>query len=597
MILSLVFKSFSMLFLRKNLAENQNFLKFFVALLTFGNLFILAWYAFLQEIFGEDIFEALVFHFVFGVKGVGYEEYILPSILFLVFIYVCLKSLKYFINFLRGERTNFIEFLFGLILLSSSVYVNPLFLDLNRFLTVSETSIDNDLFYDQKISYTKENKNVIFLYLEQIERTYLDEQLFPDLTPNISRLEKEAITFTDISIPKATNWTVGGMAASQCGVPLFTPIASQNSMSGVDKFMPLAKCAGDILNDAGYELHYMGGADTEFGGKGKFYSTHGFSSVEGWKELKPMLKNPNYRSPWGVYDDELLDLVFQRALSLNDNNKPFGLFTLTLDTHHPYGYLSEPCKNKSYQDGQNRILNAVHCVDMLVGNFIEKYKNSKLYDSTVLVVLSDHLALKNTATDLLNKGDRKNLFLIFGKDLIPNTFNQKGSLFDIGPTTLGFVGTDTKGMALGRNLFFEESIERDKLDEVIDNNKKRILELWSFPQITKELVIDSANKIIDFGDRYIEYPALILLDENIEVSRIMFEFYYSLSLERHVKRLPLDQNYIWIDKCQIITGRQTSDNEYCVQFKNSKAGTSNVWRANNSTYPKEQIQNFFRLTE
>ena len=87
------------------------------------------------------------------------------------------------------------------------------------------------------------------------------------------------------------------MAASQCGVPLFTPIASQNSMSGVDKFMPLAKCAGDILNDAGYELHYMGGADTEFGGKGKFYATHGFSSIEGWKELRPKLENPNYRSP------------------------------------------------------------------------------------------------------------------------------------------------------------------------------------------------------------------------------------------------------------------------------------------------------------
>ena len=119
MILSLVFKSLSMIFLRKNLAVNQNFLKFFVALLTFGNLFILAWYSFLQQIFGEDIFEALVFHFVFGVKGVGYEEYILPSILFLIFIYICLKSLKYFINFLIGERTNFIEFLFGLVLLSS----------------------------------------------------------------------------------------------------------------------------------------------------------------------------------------------------------------------------------------------------------------------------------------------------------------------------------------------------------------------------------------------------------------------------------------------------------------------------------------------
>ena len=596
MLLSLVFKSLSMLFFRKNLTGNNSFLKFLVGLLLFGNLFILAWYAFLQEIFGEDIFEALVFHFVFGVKGVGYEEYIIPTILFLTFISACIKSFKYFTIFLTGEKTNFTEFLFGLVLLSSSIYINPLFLDLNRFLTVSETSIDKDLFYDQKISYTKENKNVIFLYLEQIERTYLDQQLFPDLVPNISSLEEEAITFTDISIPKATNWTVGGMAASQCGVPLFTPIASQNSMSGVDKFMPLAKCAGDILNDAGYELHYMGGADTEFGGKGKFYATHGFSSIEGWKELRPKLENPNYRSPWGVYDDELLDLVLARAQSLNTDEKPFGLFALTLDTHHPNGYLSKSCSNKIYQDGQNRILNAVHCVDSLVGNFVRKFKNSSLYDSTILVVLSDHLALKNTATDLLNKGDRKNLFLIFGKGLIPSSFDQEGSLFDIGPTALGFVGTDTKGMALGRNLFFEESIERESLDEVIDNNKKRILELWSFPQITANLKVNTSEKIVDFGERFVEYPALILLDEDIQVSRIMFEFYYSLSLERHVKRLPSDQNYIWIDKCQIITGQQTN-NEDCVQFKNSKTGASSVWRANNNVYSKEQLQSFFELTE
>ena len=151
-------------------------------------------------------------------------------------------------------------------------------------------------------------------------------------------------------------------------------------------------------------------------------------------------------------------------------------------------------------------------------------------------------------------------------------------------------------MALGRNLFFEESIERESLDEVIDNNKKRILELWSFPQITANLKVNTSEKIIDFGERFVEYPALILLDEDIEVSRIMFEFYYSLSLERHVKRLPSDQNYIWIDKCQIITGQQTN-NEDCVQFKNSKTGASSVWRANNNVYSKEQLQSFFELTE
>ena len=597
MILSLFFKITSLLFLNKSIDKNQTFIKFILAVFLFGNLLFLASYAYLQQIFGEDIAEAIVFHFVFGVKGFGYEEYILPSILFISFLSVCVWLIIKFLAFVSGNKTKIADSLFGFSLILSSIAVNPFFLDTYKFLTVSENSIDEDLFYDQKINYTKENKNLIFLYLEQIERTYLDQNIFPELLPNIAKFEKEAISFTDISIPKATNWTVGGMAASQCGVPLFTPIASQNSMSGVDKFMPLAKCAGDILNEAGYELHYMGGADTEFGGKGKFYSTHGFKSIEGWKELRPRLKNPNYRSPWGVYDDELLGLVFQKAQNLNSHKRPFGLFALTLDTHHPYGYLSESCKNKRYKDGQNRILNSVHCVDMLVGDFIEKYKKSELFDNTILVVLSDHLALKNTATDLLNKGDRKNLFLIFGKDLIPNSINQEGSLFDIGPTTLGFVGTDTKGMALGRNLFFEKSIEREKLDEVIDNNKKRILELWSFPQIKKQLVIDSANKIIDFGDRFIEYPALILLDENIEVSRIIFEFYYSLSLERHVKRLPLDQNYIWVDKCQIIKDQQGLNGEYCVKFKNNKTGNSNVWGTNNSIYTKEEIQDFFKLTE
>ena len=121
-----------------------------------------------------------------------------------------------------------------------------------------------------------------------------------------------------------------------------------------------------------------------------------------------------------MHDDELLEIILKRAEELNNQDDPFGIFALTLDTHHPNGYLSKPCYEKKYLNGDNKILNSIHCVDMLMGAFADKFMNSPLYENTILVVASDHLALKNTATNILEKGDRKSLFMILEKIL-----NQK----------------------------------------------------------------------------------------------------------------------------------------------------------------------------
>ena len=75
-----------------------------------------------------------------------------------------------------------------------------------------------------------------------------------------------------------------------------------------------------------------------------------------------------------------------------------------------------------------------------------------------MVVLSDHLALKNTASSLLEKGDRKNLFYIFKKDAPNQLIDKTGSMFDVTPTALSLVGTDILGLGLGRNLFFQDSL-------------------------------------------------------------------------------------------------------------------------------------------
>ena len=191
----------------------------------------------------------------------------------------------------------------------------------------------------------------------------------------------------------------------------------------------------------------------------------------------------------------MLDIILQRINLLNNDKNPFGVFALTLDTHHPNGYISDTCKGKFYQDGSNPILNAVMCADLLVGRFIDNLLISPIFENTTIVVLSDHYALINTASDILNKGNRKNLFMIFDADVNPRKLNMKGNVFDIGPTVLSLIGTDIKGLGLGRNLFFQESLQTQDIDKIISLNKKKVLNLWSFPQFDNGFNVDLVKPV------------------------------------------------------------------------------------------------------
>jgi len=319
----------------------------------------------------------------------------------------------------------------------------------------------------------------------------------------------------------------------------------------MDKFLSSATCIGDILDNNSYNLNYIGGSDLDFAGKGKFYDSHGFKSVQGWYELEDRLIDKSYKSPWGLYDDSLYEIIDDRLMHLKSSNQAFGLFALTLDTHHPNGYIANSCKDRVYGDGMNLILNSVHCADFMAANFIEKIINDDMFEDTILVVLSDHLALKNTASALLQEGDRKNLFYIFKKDAPNQSINKIGSMFDVTPTVLSLVGTDILGLGLGRNLFFENSLSNNEIgiENIVSRNRNKILSLWSFPQIDMNFNINIQNKKINFGERSIDLPALILLDNNNKVEEIMFDFYNANPLPRKVNELDDKQSFIWVDTC------------------------------------------------
>ena len=589
-------------FLLKGILQSDSKLKKYVILITFYlNYFLLTVYVLFNFLSGDGINDAIIFHVKFGISGFGFNEYIIPSIIFIFFNLIAFSSSRIFLRNLTDQKTKLItNKTLSLTILVLSIIFNPFYKDIYELLSDRSNNyqVDKNSFYEQDIIFSDTRKNIVFIYLEQIERTYLNEDLFPNLLPNLKTLEKQSISFTNIDSPRATNWTIAGMAATQCGVPLLTPIASENSMSGMDKFLPLANCMGDILNEESYKLHYIGGSDLDFAGKGNFYKTHNFDSVEGWYELQNKIKDINYRSPWGVYDDELLDIVYDRIEILSKANENFGLFTLTLDTHHPNGYISASCENKIYGDGTNSILNSIHCVDELIGKFMEKFLNSEIYNNTTLVLLSDHLALKNTASEVLKNANRSNLFMIFDKDAKPQLINDIGNSFDIGPTVMSFLGANTNGLGLGRNLITNESLSLDlNINEVIDANKRKILELWSFPKIDQGFSISIDQLKIFFGNRYINFPALIVLNSSNEVDQIMFDFYYANPLSNKVNRLNKNVNFIWLDKCEkIFVNKFINNNKnkgYCILLENKKNSQFEVIAAEENRINSAYLKNFF----
>lgn len=440
-------------------------------------------------------------------------------------------------------------------LLVLSVGFNPGLAELAGLWTQSRASSAEypELFVPaDRIHLPEQQRNFVLVYAEQLERTYLDETLFPGLMPELSELEDEALSFVGLQQVPGTEWTIAGMTASLCGVPLSIP--GGNGLGNLDHFLPGVTCLTDRLSEAGYYLEFIGGAGLEFAGKGRFLADHGFARTVGRRELEPRLDDPTYVSWWGIYDDVLLDVAADRFDALAAEGEPFGLVLLTLDTHQPDGHLSAACEGKTWGDGRNPILNAVHCSDRLLARFIRHLRASAAFDNTVLIVASDHLAMPNTATDLLQQGTRRNLAFAFAPDLQPGQVPRDGSMLDLGPTLLGLLGADTEGLGFGRDLRKPGPTlaEMDRPpEEILWSHWAFFTSLWEFPSLDAGLRVEASagGRQLVLGERHMGLPALLLLSDGLAVDEVIFDAYSLELLPETVAALPFEQAFVWVDAC------------------------------------------------
>jgi phosphoglycerol transferase len=395
----------------------------------------MTWYVFIY-VFGAFSIPAILFHFQYelGSNTVAQEVALQMFTAALPFALVAICWAVLARGSIGLQR-------FGKAAILPLLAINPFTVAMGAYLTTaySAPQIPLEMHYAEPALATAPSgkpKNLVRILLESTERTTWDEELFGDIAAPLKRLEQRGFSATEIDQAELTGWTLAGIIASDCGLPLFSLGAiNGNEFSLVKSFMPNAVCLGDLLARDGYEQVFIKGAQLKFAGTDRYLESHNYKEALGFDELAGGAGIPD--NAWGLDDEQVFETALQRIEQLDQASKPYHLTLLTIGGHSPSGYVSKQCTRRpDIMKHSSETLRALACTNALTESFIKRLEQRGFLENTVVVIQSDHLAMRNEIYSELKKHKRRNTFIILGKGLTTEVSAKGASMVDVFPSTL-----------------------------------------------------------------------------------------------------------------------------------------------------------------
>ena len=264
----------------------------------------------------------------------------------------------------------------------------------------------------------------------------------PDVTPNLNRLSKEGILFT--------NFYANGDRTDK-GIPAilsgYYPQPVKRIMRMPNKTRSLPMLPKKMI-DLGYKTSFYYGGDLNFGNMNTYLRNAGITDfVDG-----SAFDKKDWNSKWGAYDD-----VFMKRFAKDLSTKqtaPFFKIALTLTSHEPYEIKGEYKFGKDTED--NKFRSAHHYTDQAIGDFIQFAKKQEWYKNTLIVIMADHghSSPKHEGPYFSPKKFRIPMLWLGG------AVNQKhteietiASQVDFSYTLLDLLKADNKDFVFSKNIF------------------------------------------------------------------------------------------------------------------------------------------------
>lgn len=329
-----------------------------------------------------------------------------------------------------------------------------------------------------EITFPEKKRNLIYIYLESMETTFLSKELGgamdENLIPELYQLAKDNTCFSNSDsdvggfyTAAGATWTVGSMVAQTAGIPLKTPTEDVNKYGASgEEFLPGVTSLTSILHEAGYYQALMVGSDASFGGRKPYFLQHGMDKVyDIYTARQDGIVPADYFVWWGMEDLHLFEYAKQELTKIASQGQPFAFTMLTVDTHHVGGYQCELCQASTSGETYDQ---SISCSSRQVAAFVQWIQAQSFYENTTVIIVGDHESMDNGYIERnVPDGYQRLVYNCFLNAAVEpvNTQNRQYCAVDLFPTTLAAMGCEIKGerLGLGTNLFSATATLSEKM--------------------------------------------------------------------------------------------------------------------------------------
>jgi phosphoglycerol transferase MdoB-like AlkP superfamily enzyme len=275
--------------------------------------------------------------------------------------------------------------------------------------------------------------NIIVILMESCGGQFTEIGGREDITPNLNRLVKEGIYFTNCY---ANSWrTDRGTVCTYSGYPSF-PTMSVMKMPSKTRTLP--NIAKSLQTEKGYNTHYLYGGDINFTNMRSYLISGGFADLK-WKE--DYSAEEQNSAEWGVRDDITFETLYQMSTTLPS---PYLIGYSTLSSHEPWDV-----PVKQFDD---EVENAFYYLDQCIGNYIEQLRKSPVWEKTLVIMLPDHGINHGDVNEQHPLRNHIPMIWVGGAVKAPRRIELVCNQTDLPATLLGQLGIDHQQYTFSRDV-------------------------------------------------------------------------------------------------------------------------------------------------
>lgn len=300
---------------------------------------------------------------------------------------------------------------------------------------LEKTGTKNIYFPADTARWIKDTRpNIIMVILESFSAGAMTAPDGEAVTPYLKAAGEEGINFTNFFANSFR--TDRGLFSIIDGFPALPTVSVMKYPAKMQSMPSLTR----HLHDAGYNTSFLYGGDADFTNMRSFFITGGVEQITSDRELSVN----RLTSKWGANDGTTFSHLTEELKS-GTQEEPFFKIFLTLSSHEPF--------DVPYNKFEDKYLNSVAYTDSCIGAFIRDFKNSPLWDNTLIIFIPDHGVSYLLGYDEQGE-ERHRIPMVWSGGAVkrPLTVDAYASQSDLPATLLSQMGMDYSDFIFSKNI-------------------------------------------------------------------------------------------------------------------------------------------------